>query len=183
MYKPKPTDAKQLESGNKVILLTGTFNPAHMDYFRAIESLVVLPEVDQVWISPFVSNKDSTHIRNMTTILASESTSATRKQVACCSVGLDKEYTSPEDIRTWCLSNYPGINFQIARIDGLHQQEDIAITFSNNKVEKEASETIFVKYLPQPVDLICRIKDGQDMSRSFCCSVWDYIQNNKIYRI
>lgn len=175
MNKPKPSDAKQVSPGNTVVLLCGSYDPVHLDYLRALEALV--PRYEHVWIAPFY-DKRPTHVRNMCHLLTTEMASS-MIQVGFCTAGIDKKLVSPDEIISWCSHIYPDVTFRVAMIDGF--SDDIAIRFFNQP-PSSAYTTVDVLYLPQPSDLATKIREGCDMSRSFCPSVWNYIQDNRLYR-
>lgn len=183
MNKPSPNDAKQLEPGQRVVLLAGTFDPAHIGYYRAAESLCARAGVSQVWLAPFSGKSSPEHVRNMCTVLASDVTVAAGRQVATCSVGLDKGFLSPDEIRGWCQRMYPDVSFILARIDGLACREDIDVRFMDSgPSECHAMETVFLRCASVPSDLTARIAQGRDVSRQFSANVWEYVQRERLYR-
>ena len=179
--KPSPMDAKQVEPGNRIALLCGDYDPAHIGYFRALEALVGRKGIDEVWVAPFYSDRTgSEHIQSMCTTLATEASTATKKLVGCCTVALSKRYRSPDEIRVWCQHAYPDVMFTIARLDGTGE---IAVLYANEKLDASSkAELVTVPYLPPPKDLRERIAAGEDMARHFCSSVWHYIQHFRLYR-
>lgn len=180
MPKPSPMDAKQVEPGNIVALLCGSYDPAHIGYFRALEALAAHKGISQVWVTPFYSPGRGDHLQNMCTMLATEATIATSKQVGCCTVALGKHYVSPDEIRRWCQNAYPDVLFKIARLDGTG---DIAVLYANEKLDHASSaEPISLPCLPPPGDLEARIAAGEDASRHFCQPIWGYIQHFRLYR-
>lgn len=184
MNKPNPADAQQVKAGDKIVLLVGPYDPAHMDYFRAIEALVSYRGVSQVWVAPFANDQRPEHVMNMCNMLALDATRATGKQVGCCTVPITKRFYSPDELRGWCQRVYPNVVFQTARMDGQHSTEDIAVSFAGRPLTgQEPAEHIDLReHLSQPEDLVERIQRGQDMVRSFPEPVWEYIQQYRLYR-
>lgn len=184
MNQPKPTDAKQLDAGNLVVLLVGDYDPASLDYARAAEALSERKGVDQVWLAPLANRARPEHVQNMCTMLALDVTASSGRQVGCCTVALSKRYDTPDELVRWCRNAYPDVLFRVARIDGNATADDTAVIFANEEGSvADARDVVSLReYLRQPADLRERIAAGRDASRSMPDPVWRYVQQYRLYR-
>jgi hypothetical protein len=187
MPKPLPTDGVQLNDGDTVILLCGSYSPAHIGYFRALEALAKR-KATEIWIAPLYALLTD-GVQDMCTMLATEASVATKRQIGCCLAGLSKGFLNVEELIPWCHSRYPGLKFLTAKLHGYGcGKTDIEIRFSGQEIPPArgpylGKEAIFLsQYLPVPDNLVERIQSGMDESRNFLAPVWEYVQKRKLYR-
>jgi hypothetical protein len=117
--------------------------------------------------------------------MATEVTSATKKQVGCCLVGVSKGFDSSDQLSTWCRKYYPGLKFKIARLAGYAEtRTDIEIGFAGQNLSTLLSfeQICLSKFLPPPSNLVERIRSGADESRNFLTPIWEYVQRHRLYR-
>lgn len=174
---------QDLSPGDSVILLCGSYNPAHMGYFRAIEAISKRPGVSEVWVTP-ISKREEVPIQDMCTIMATECRMSAGLRVACCLYGIGTDRCSTEKVKAWCSRHHPGLNFKTAQLYGEQGSSDIEVRFSGRGlVAGKSGDVIFLsKILPVKENLVQRIQAGIDESRSFLGPVWEYIQKYKLYR-
>lgn len=177
-------DPNPLETGDTILLLVGEFSPPTMNHYRAIEALLGRPGWKNIWITP--SGIDDGHTRNLTNILAADF-SANGKKVSCCTIGADKAL-SVSDTISWIRNKFPYLNFRIAVVDPDPCPKDsektvfVKLGVRGDSVPEGADLIALENYLPVPIDLKDRIKNGSDESRNLIPSIWNYIQRHKLYR-
>ena len=182
MPKPLPTDGVQAKDGDTIVLLFGKYNPAHMGYFRALEALVRRP-VAEIWVTPLYSLFPIEHVQNMCTILSTEASVATKRQVGCCLAGL-KGFLRIDEFLPWCRSKYPGLRFVSAKLCGFQRSDkaDIEVRFAGQELSSGKDDVYVPQFLPVPQDLAERIGSGSDESRNFLAPIWEYVQKHRLYR-
>jgi len=177
-----PSDAKEPESGDLIVVLVGDYDPPTMAYYRAIEALFKRPEVNHVWVSPSRS-KIASFSWEMASILALDF-AVNKKQIGQCLLN-DK---SPNEIISWLRNNkrYSDKKFRLASVDDPLADSEITYCIKlgiKGDTSPEGVELITLEeYAPIPMDFKERIKAGSDESRIFIPAIWSFIQKNKLYR-
>lgn len=173
-----PHDARQLSSGDTVVLLVGQYDPPHIGYSRAAEALFSQPGVSDVWLTPVSGFAEA---KEFCMIMAADMSSSGR-QVGCCTAGIDKDLAEPEAVVAWCRKSFPYLKFKVATMED-DVKADFMVKFASQQPIAPSGTIVSLgKYLPPPKDLKDRIAKGLDESRSFQSPVWARMQARRTYR-
>lgn len=178
---PSPHDAPQSKQGDLVVLLTGFFDPLHLDYIRAANSLRLRPKVGHIWLAPLSGGMDE-HVRNMCTIAACDSKGLF---LGVCTGGLDKKLKTVSELVAWCRKSFPYLEFMSATLasqNSLGVVADCHVVFASDAYCPDGEVIVIGEFLPVPADIQARIKSGSDEARNFQAPVWEYVQKRRLYR-
>lgn len=169
-----------------IALLLGSFDPPTLDHERAVGALLSYSGIESVWVCPsFGSNAD--HVRNMCQAFCL-GMSAGGKQVAACTVGLDKKINDRLCVAEWISSKFRTYSFRTAYVAPLDVGIDVDGAMCvqiGNACSPVSSGQVAIKldkFIPVRQDLKESIRAGNDEGRSVPLGVWAYIQNHKLYR-
>lgn len=185
MLKPKVGDADRVAPGDSVCLLIGKMDPPTMDHLRAMDAVFGAAKFAGVWMCPLAGGESGDDaLRAMAQMSCVEYCAMSGKQVGCCTVAVDKGIEDPEEFLSKSKELFPFMKFSVAmlRPDVGSYEPDYVVCLHGQSPTKSAKVLAAKKFLPAPDDIRSRIASGADQSRSFPESVWEYIQQHRLYR-
>lgn len=180
-----------INPGDSLCLLGGECNPPTLDYFYAIDSIISCSKFNGIWICPFVGNNISENeiswIKSLSQVTCSEYNSYSGRQIGCCTVGIDKNMHSLEEIKKWCMLKFPFLNIYTAMfLSDLGKYNfipDYVLCFFGQNIIPQGVVPIFInKHIQSPCNIKEMISEGKDESIYFPEFTWKLILKEKIYR-
>ena len=189
MRKASVGDIKEPQPGDTIALFSGSYDPAHLDYARAMDILVKRPGISAIWVCPLhprIPESDAEkRVRDMATIFCADRAGAGNPCPTCCTVALDKKMASEAWLLEWARTSYPFLRFVLATMNPNPDcDQPIIIKFAmQDPSTRPGTSVLFVnQFFPVGHGMKDRIRSGSDESRNFTPGVWSYIQENKMYR-
>ncbi len=181
------SQASKPSSSNKVILLSGQFNPPTNEHLAMVVALAKRHKGD-IWLAPEVpQQKMKSHVKAMCTIFCAEAKASGKADVTCCTAGIDKDMTAVE-IEKWCKRTFPNKTFELAMRMVNMYSSNVPANYILYRKSLSWGPTCgiydeTVKYDSIDLeDIVKSIKAGHDESRNIFPNVWQYIQKHKLYR-
>lgn len=176
-----PLDAQQAAHGDLIALFVDEFDPPTVNHARAAEAFARCHDVKQVWIAP--TFEDGSQRGALASILCADVAAATRRELAVCTVGLDKKIQSPDDLIAECRKRFPYHKFVAASIGSRFTEQCHFLAFRGvipppKAKVIQANDFLYIDCAKVRAD----IKAGKDQERNLPEAVWGHIQKKRIYR-
>lgn len=181
--KPVPGERNRVSDGTRVCLLVGGMDPPTMDVLRALDVIDASGRFEGIWLCPLPGGVDDESKRALTQVACAEWSSASGKQVGCCTMAMDKGLRRASELADECRRYFPRVSFDVVMFHDESEGEDPdQVICFRGQTPRGGARAIKLSNFNSEGDVRGAIASGSDVRRSFSPGVWEMIQKRRLYR-